>query len=193
MRAGNFASLDLDQLIDEIESMGKSEQRELENRLEVLLMHLLKWQYQPNFRSKSWQLTIKEQRKRIIRHLAKNPSLHNFAAEIYQETYEYAVLAASRETGMDEASFAPQCPWTFGQALDADFWPQPQENEDAAPHARADCLCSLGEGRCAQKSWLQGAKRSRAGGPASICNAAGAVFGCNPKGMAQPCGCVQRA
>jgi len=124
LRAKNFAALDLDNLIEEIESMGRSEKRELESRLELLLMHLLKWQYQSNFRSKSWQLTIKEQRKRVAKHLKDNPSLKGFLAEMYREVYDYAVLEAAKETGMDETVFPQQCPWTFEQAMDADFWPQ---------------------------------------------------------------------
>jgi len=124
LRARDFAALDLDNLIEEIESMGKSEKRELENRLEILLMHLLKWRHQPTFRGKSWQLTIKEQRRRITSHLRENPSLKSFIPETYEETYGYAVLDAAKETGMDESVFPTQCPWTFEQVMRPDFWPE---------------------------------------------------------------------
>jgi len=121
LRAGNFASLDLDNLTEEIESMGRSEHSELESRIELLLMHLLKWQHQPTFKAESWQLTIIEQRKRIMRHLRKNPSLKRFVAETYEESYGYAVLEAAKETGLDQSTFPAECPWTFEQAMDSDF------------------------------------------------------------------------
>jgi len=126
LKAGDFANLDIDNLIDEIESMGKSEKRELESRLEVLLAHLLKWQFQPDFRGKSWQVTIKEQRERIVKHLRENPSLKGAFPEIFVEMYRYAILKAVKETGLDESTFPVQCLWTFNQAMDASFWPESQ-------------------------------------------------------------------
>ena len=65
LRAGNFGLLDLERIAEEIEDVGRSEQRELESRMAVLLMHLLKWQYQPSHRGVSWQMTLKEQRNMI--------------------------------------------------------------------------------------------------------------------------------
>jgi len=124
LRGGNLAGLDVENLIEEIESMGRSEKRELESRLTLLLVHLLKWVHQANFRSKSWQLTIKEQRRQVAKHLRENPSLKSTLPETYAETYAFAVLGAGKETGMDEAAFPAQCPWTFDQAMDDDFWPQ---------------------------------------------------------------------
>jgi len=124
LKTGDFSSLDLDNLIDEIESMGKSEKRELESRLEVLLAHLLKWKFQPDFRGRSWQATIKEQRERIADHLKENPSLKSFLPEIYGKTYRYSILKAVKETGMSESTFPSQCPWWFDHAMDADFWPE---------------------------------------------------------------------
>jgi len=123
LKAGDFDRLDMDNLIDEIESMGKSEKRELESRLEVLLTHLLKWQFQPDFRGKSWQLMIKDRRKRITKHLKENPSLKSVIPETYVEMYDYAVTAAAKETGLDESIFPAECLWTFDQAMDASFWP----------------------------------------------------------------------
>jgi len=130
LKAGDFANLDLDNLIDEIESMGKSEKRELESRLEVLLAHLLKWQFQPDFRGKSWQITIKEQRERIVKHLRENPSLKGALPELFVEIYRYAVLKAVKETGIDESTFPVYCPWTFNQAMDASFWPDSESQEN---------------------------------------------------------------
>jgi len=124
MRDKDLASLDLDNLIEEVESMGKSEKRELESRLEVLLTHLLKWRYQPNLRGKSWQFTIVEQRKRIDYHLKENPSLKARIPELYENTYAFAVIDAVKETGMEEKVFPAQCPWTFYEVMDGDFWPE---------------------------------------------------------------------
>ena len=75
IRSGNLEALDLDNLLEEIESMGRSERRQLSHRLDVLLMHLLKWLFQPDQRSNSWQGSIKEQRFRIYRLLKANPGL----------------------------------------------------------------------------------------------------------------------
>jgi hypothetical protein len=77
LRTGSLSRLDVDFLIEELESMGASEKRELLSRLEVLLTHLLKWQYQPALQIRSWVLTIEEQRDRIKDHLDDNPSLKN--------------------------------------------------------------------------------------------------------------------
>jgi len=124
LRAGNFASLDLDNLIEEIESMGKSHQRALESRLEVLLIHLLKWQFQPERKSPSWEHTINEQRDRLTDHLLENPSLKPKTPEAQVKAYRYAIKGASRETGLPVSIFPPQCPWTFEQIMDPDFWPE---------------------------------------------------------------------
>jgi len=130
LRAGSFATLDLDNLIEEIESMGRSEQRELESRLDVLLMHLLKWQYQPNLRSKSWELTIEEQRRRISRHLRKNSSLNSLVPETLEDAYGDAVLEAAKETGLSKTTFPVQCPWTFEQVINDGYWPEKIDDQD---------------------------------------------------------------
>jgi len=120
---GRIQNLDIENLIEEIESMGRGEQRELENRLEVLLMHLLKWRYQPERRSVSWELTIKKQRNRIARHLKKNPSLQSKIEETQADAYEDAVFGTSRKTQLHIKAFPEQCPWTVGEVMDSDFWP----------------------------------------------------------------------
>jgi len=124
LRARNFAGLDVDNLIEEILNMGGSEQRELENRLEILLMHLLKWVFQPDRRGTSWELTIKEQRRRIVKHLRKNPSLKPQIPESHASAYEFAILNAARETGLAESEFPAHCPWTFDQIIADSFWPE---------------------------------------------------------------------
>src|SRR5690554_6436163 len=75
LRQGKWNEVNMEDLIEELEDMGGSERNELENRLTVLLMHLLKWKYQPNYRGRSWQLTLKEQRLKIKIRLKKSPSL----------------------------------------------------------------------------------------------------------------------
>jgi len=134
LRGRDFADVDLDNLIEEVESMGASERRELENRLEVLLAHLLKWQFQPARRSVSWQLAITEQRRRIARHLRKNPSLKGVLPETYLETYDYAVLAAAKETCLSADTFPPSCPWTVDEAVDEGFWPEAPAMAPAKGH-----------------------------------------------------------
>jgi len=125
LKAGNFASLDLDNLIEEIESMGKSHQRALESRLEVLLMHLLKWQFQPKRRTPSWEHTINVQRDRLADHLLENPSLKPKIPEAQMKAYRYAVKEASQETSLPHSTFPEHCPWTFEQVINPDFWPEP--------------------------------------------------------------------
>jgi len=124
LKAGSFASLDLKNLIEEIESMGRSEQREMESRLETLLTHLLKWKFQPKRKGTSWELTIKEQRNRLADHLAKNPSLKSKIQESLTGAYRYAIYGASRETKLPESTFPARCPWTFEQVSAPDFWPE---------------------------------------------------------------------
>jgi hypothetical protein len=123
LRAGRLSELDIENLAEEIESMGRSEKRELVSRLQVLIMHLLKWQFQPGFRSKSWQLTIEEQRIRVDRHLTENPSLKAELNEAIGSAHSIAVLAAARETGLSLETFPPACPWSFAQISDSNFWP----------------------------------------------------------------------
>jgi hypothetical protein len=104
--------------------LGRSEKRELVSRLAVLLMHLLKWRYQPKKRGKSWRLTIKTQRLSLRRHLRDNPSLKPQSGSAVADAFEEARLEAARETGLDEAAFPEQCPWTWDEIADDNFWPE---------------------------------------------------------------------
>jgi len=123
LRAGRLDAADIENIAEEIESMGRSEKRELVNRLAVLLLHLLKWHYQPGFRSRSWTLTIKEQRRRLARHLRDNPSLRSMLDEAITDAYGDALIEAERETGRLEETFPPDSPFTFDQIMDDTFWP----------------------------------------------------------------------
>ncbi|ATW33059.1 MULTISPECIES: DUF29 domain-containing protein [Candidatus Williamhamiltonella] len=124
LRTKRFNELDTGNLLEEIEAMGRSERRELESRLEKLLSHLLKWQYQPSRRGKSWLLTIKEQRRKFVDCLNENPSLRNKKEERLIIVYQYARLSAEKETNLSESVFPDQCPWTFDQIMDNGFFPE---------------------------------------------------------------------
>jgi len=124
LRAGRLSELDVGNLLEEVEAMGRGERKELASRLEVLLTHLLKWRFQPARRGNSWRSTIKEQRKRIADHVAENPSLLASLEEIFAKAYGYAVDAAERETGLDANTFPTECPWTFAETINEDFWPE---------------------------------------------------------------------
>ena len=124
LRAGKLDASDIEHIAEEIESMGKGERRELESRLDVLLLPLLKWQYQPALRGNSWRLTIKEQRRRVVRHLQQNPSLKAELESALADAYGDAVIEAERETGLPEPTFPPTCPWSFGEITDDGFWPE---------------------------------------------------------------------
>ncbi|MGC8475715.1 MAG: DUF29 domain-containing protein [Acetobacteraceae bacterium] len=123
LRAGRLAEADIAHIAEEIESMGRSEKRELISRLKVLLVHLLKWRFQPAGRGNSWRLTIAEQRREVADHLDDNPSLRAQLDAAIVSAYGGAILAAARETGLDPAGFPPACPWAFGAIMDAGFWP----------------------------------------------------------------------
>lgn len=123
LRSGKLSEADIAHIAEEIETMGKTEKRELVSRLKVLMMHLLKWQFQPNGRGNSWRLTIEEQRREVIDHLADNPSLKARLPETMQSAYAGAILAAARETNLARETFPPTCLWSFEQMVADDFWP----------------------------------------------------------------------
>jgi hypothetical protein len=123
LRQGRLSEADIVNLIEEIEDMGASERRELENRLIILLAHLLKWMYQPERRGNSWRLTIKNQRFQTKRHLKKNPGLQHDLGDSFEAAYYTASLDAAKETKLDESTFPVNCPWLIDQVLDDEFWP----------------------------------------------------------------------
>jgi hypothetical protein len=123
LRAGRLSEADIENIAEEIESMGKSERRELTSRLTVLLVHLLKWRYQPTYRGKSWKLTIEQQRYRLEGHLKDNPSLKSQLTELMVNAYWLARTDAAQETGLDRDSFPLTCPFTFDEAMNPDLWP----------------------------------------------------------------------
>ncbi len=123
LRQGDFSALDRENLAEEIENLGKSDRRALKSRLEILLMHLLKWQFQPNRRSGSWQGTIIEQRLRIQDILTDSPSLKNYLISILPGATHNAILLAAAETTLPLDLFPKDCPYSIKQILDIDYLP----------------------------------------------------------------------
>ncbi|MFY9260178.1 MAG: DUF29 domain-containing protein [Gallionella sp.] len=117
IRHKQFDLLDIEHLAEEIEDVGKSEQRELASRMAVLIAHLLKWQFQPERRGVSWERTIREQRKALDFHLKQVPSLKvKLADEAWQAAvWADAVTLAIKEMGT--ADFPENCPWTMDEVL----------------------------------------------------------------------------
>src|SRR2546421_7572833 len=99
LRSGEFSELDIENIAEELETMGRSDKREIESRLTVLLAHLLKWQLQIGLRSKSWSGTIREQRQRVEDPLAESPSLRPFVASILPGLYARSRQLSADRTG----------------------------------------------------------------------------------------------
>jgi Domain of unknown function DUF29 len=123
IRDEQFGQVDWDAVIEEIESLGRSDRRELKSRLEVLLQHLLKWEYQSSLQSGSWRNRIDEQRNRITDLLQESPSLKSDPEEILAQCYHRALKAASNETELGIDVFPVECPYSVAQVLDAEFLP----------------------------------------------------------------------
>ncbi len=123
LRAGKFSQLDIEHIADEVEDVGKSEQRELENRMATLLARLIKWRFQPERRSRSWESTAREQRRMIVRRLQKTPSLKVDVADPdwLADAWSDAKVKVLQEAGLDDLPDA--CPWTVDQVLSEDFLP----------------------------------------------------------------------
>jgi Domain of unknown function DUF29 len=124
LRAGKLAQADIEHIAEEIDSMGRAEKRELISRLSVLLLHLLKWRYQPEKRSPSWEASVRVQRNRLVDHLDDNPSLKPLLPKALASAYRDASLEAIAETGLPGATFPEACPWTAEQVLDRGFRPE---------------------------------------------------------------------
>ncbi|MGK7896613.1 MAG: DUF29 domain-containing protein [Xenococcus sp. (in: cyanobacteria)] len=119
-----FAEIDIVSLAEEIEDMGRSEKRAIRSNLRVLLVHLLKYKYQPDKRSNSWRATIREHRLRIKEAFQDSPSLKRYFDEVFDECYHNARASAADETGLEIATFNTQCPFSKVEVLDSDFLPE---------------------------------------------------------------------
>jgi predicted DNA-binding ribbon-helix-helix protein len=122
LKDNEFKTLDIENLIEELETLGRSEKKALRSYLRLIVMHLLKWQYQPEKRSKSWQITIRNNRFEIAEALQDSPSLKPQLAELLNQCYPRAVMEASEETGLPVSTFPTSCPYTIEQILDYGFF-----------------------------------------------------------------------
>ena len=121
LRRRDLAALDTENLAEEIEALGGSQRRELASRLSVLLMHLLKWEMQPDTRSNSWRNTINGQRREIERLLKQNPSLRPTLPAVIASEYDDAKADAVEETGLVNQNLSPCCPFSPEQVMDRNF------------------------------------------------------------------------
>ena len=124
LRSGNFSAIDAANIAEEIESMGRSDRRELKSRLVGLIMHLLKWRHQPAARSRSWSATIDEQRLQIEGLIDELPSLRPLAATMIPEAYAIARARAIGETGLADEAFPGVCPFAPEEVLSQTFFPE---------------------------------------------------------------------
>jgi Domain of unknown function DUF29 len=123
VKAGRFADLDGKNLAARLKGLAMSEEREIEKRLTVLLQHLLKWEFQPDGRTKSWRASILEQRNRINRVIRKSPSLRRHPDTVIDEEYRVVRLRAAGDTGLPLSRFPSACPYSVADVLDEQFWP----------------------------------------------------------------------
>ena len=123
IRAGKLDRIDLENVAEEIESLGKSDKRQIRSRLQVLMLHLLKWERQPAERSRSWASSIRDQRRAIVDLIDDSPSLRPYPGEVFEREYPQACEKASEETTIYLHLFPETCPYTIEQILDPDFLP----------------------------------------------------------------------
>ncbi len=124
LRAGRFTEIDVEHAAEEIEGMGKRDLKEVNIRMQVLLMHLLKWLLQPDMRSSSWRSKIVAQRIEIEAVLRQSPSLRARLGPALPDNYVQAIRRALPETGLPKEQFPAECPFTLRKILDDDFLPE---------------------------------------------------------------------
>jgi hypothetical protein len=128
LRGGGLSFLDLANLAEEIESLGRSDRRAITHQLERALIHLLKWVYRPHQRARygrSWRRSIYQARTAIADLIEESPSLQDYPARQVDRAYQRARQRAVIETELPLATFPEACPWTIAQVLGEDFWPEP--------------------------------------------------------------------
>lgn len=123
LRQGRFTELDIENLIEEVADLGKRDRRALCSNLEIVLLHLLKWQFQPEQRSASWRGSIREHRRRIARILKDSPSLNRYLQQEYPDCYAGARAQAADETGLPLETFPVEYPYTMAEAFDGEYLP----------------------------------------------------------------------
>jgi hypothetical protein len=124
LKAGDFQKLDLENLAEEIESLSRSDRRAIESFLARILFHLLKWRYQPERRSGSWQNSVEDSRAVIRQILKDSPSLRSYTKDILEDAYRQARRKNPQNPAVDPKQFPATCPWTLEQVLDDEFWPK---------------------------------------------------------------------
>jgi len=117
----DLPDLDIVNLVEEIESLGKQQRQELKNRLAILIGHILKWDYQPTKGSKSWRVTIRSQRREIETLLLDNPSLKPYLPEAIARAYKAGLDLVILETPLDYQDLPEDCAYTLDQLFDPDF------------------------------------------------------------------------
>ncbi len=126
LQAGQYGNVDWDSLLEELDSLGKWDKRELDSWLTLILMHLLKWIHQPALRpyyGNSWINTIDEQRDQIRRILKDSPSLKHYLPTIFDECYRIARRRATKQTGLPQRTFSDACPFSLEDTLNPDYMP----------------------------------------------------------------------
>jgi Domain of unknown function DUF29 len=124
LRAGRLAEIDAAAIAEEIDDVGEEQYDKLESALRVLMLHLLKWDHQPDKRSRSWTMTTREQRRRVLRQLRKNPGLSSRLDEALGEAYQDARDEASAETGLPLHVFPAQRPFEYAEIMQRSIvWP----------------------------------------------------------------------
>lgn len=128
LREKKFEQVDWHHVIEEIEDLGRSEYRAFVSAIEQLTLHLLKWQYQQEYRSPSLRHSIDKQRIKIERILEDNPGLQSRIEESVSKGYKYGRKGASKETFLDKNIFPEACPYTWEELVDEDFFPEGKTN-----------------------------------------------------------------
>ena len=124
LRAGRFDAVDIENVAEEIESLGRSDRRQIANRMKVLLAHLLKARYQPEQDKRGWKSTIVEQRRRILGLIDEGPSLKAVPPNVLDEEYKFARADAADATGLALRTLPETCPFTIEQVLDLGYYPE---------------------------------------------------------------------
>ena len=123
LREKRWNDLDLENLAEEVRSVGGSEKREIRNRLDLLMMHLLKYKFRPGKRTPSWNTTIRRQRIDLQSVLSDSPSLKTYITQVFPDRYPSARLDAESETGIAFDLFPDECPFTLEEVMDVNFMP----------------------------------------------------------------------
>jgi hypothetical protein len=123
LQTSAFSQIDISALIEELQGMSNSEKNALESNLRILLMHLLKYRYQPDKRTNSWLFTIREHRKRLLKAFEKSPSLKPYYEGVFAECYQDGKELAADETGLSVSAFPDESPFSLEDTLNSDYLP----------------------------------------------------------------------